>query len=111
MRIFTVILAMIIVAIGTWFGGWLAVPVCAAVYAASRRSVHAPADMAVAASLAWAALLVRLSPNPAFGRLISQLGQIFPAPGAAVALLAIVLAAVLAFTAARVSIGVAGVRD
>ena len=111
MRILTVILAAIVVAVGTWFGGWLAVPLCAAVYAAAQRTARAPGDVAVAASLAWAALLVRLAPNPAFGRLISQLGQIFPAPGVGVALLAIVLAATLAFTAARVSIGVLGVRE
>ena len=111
MRAFTVIVAAIVVATGTWFGGWLAVPLCAAVYAATRRSTRAPLDMAIAASLAWAALLVRLSPNPAFGKLLSQLGQIFPAPGVAVAALASVLAAILAFAAARLSIGVGGVRD
>ncbi len=111
MRILTVMLSAIVVAAGTWFGGWLAVPLCAAVYAAAQRTSRAPGDIAVAASLAWAILLVRLAPNPAFGRLVSQLGQIFPAPGLAVALVAILLAGVLAFTAARVSIGVLGVRD
>ena len=111
MRVLTVILAALVVAIGTWFGGWIAVPLCAAVYALSRRTAHAPGDIAVAASLAWAVLLVRLAPNPAFRRLMSQLGQIFPAPGVVIALLAIVLAAVLAFTAARVAIGFVGVRD
>ena len=111
MRALSVVLVAIVVAVGTWFGGWLAVPLCAAVYAAARRSNGAPREVALASAIAWIALLVRLAPNPAFGKLLTQLGQIFPAPGFAVAMLAVALASVLAFTAARLTVGVTGVHE
>ena len=111
MRALNVLPVAIVIAVGTWFGGWLAVPLCATVYAATRRTSRAPTEVAVAAAIAWIALLVRLVPNPAFARLMSQLGQIFPAPGFAVAILAVALASILAFTAARLTVGVTGVHE
>jgi hypothetical protein len=48
---------------------------------------------------------------PSFGTLLDQLGQIFPVPGFVVALLTLLLAAVLAATAARVTHGIVGIRE
>src|SRR5262245_15937887 len=96
---------------GTWFVGWMAVPALAAVYALVRRDARAPREAGLAALLSWLLLLVRLKMQPAFTTLLAELGQIFPVPGVAVAGLALLLAVVLAMTAARFVIGVVGLRD
>ena len=95
---------------GTWFVGWMAVPVIAAVYALARRDMRAPREAGVAALMAWLVLLIRLKMQPSFTTLLAELGQIFPIPGFAVAGLALLLAIVLAMTAARLTIGIVGVR-
>ena len=95
---------------GTWFLGWFAVPVIAAVYALVRRDLRAPREAGVAALLAWLVLLARLKSQPSFSTLLGELGQIFPVPGAAVAAIALLLATVLAMTAARVVVGIVGLR-
>lgn len=96
---------------GTWFFGWFAVPVIAAGYALARRDMRAPREAAIGALLAWLVLLVRFTSQPSFNTLLGELGQIFPVPGVAVAALALVLAMVLAVTAARLVVGIVGVRD
>lgn len=95
---------------GTWFVGWMAVPAIAAVYALARRDLRAPREAGIAALMAWLVLLVRLKMQLSFMTLLAELGQIFPVPGFAVAGLALLLAIVLAMTAARVVIGLVGVR-
>ena len=63
---------------------------------------------------AFIASLVLLSRHmvlPGFGRLLDQLGGIFPVPGLAVVGITLLLAMLLAFTSARVAIGVVGVRQ
>ena len=95
---------------GTWFIGWMAVPAIAAVYALGRREMGAPREAGMAALLAWLVLLLRLTLQPSFATLLGELGQIFPVPGFAVAGLALLLAVVLAMSAARLVIGITGVR-
>ena len=111
MRALGVFLVAAVIAVGTWFGGWLAVPLCAIVYAIARRERSAPLDAAAGAALAWLALLLRLAPNHAFGTLLLQLGQIFPAPGLIIVAVTVLLAALLAGTSARVALGVVGIRE
>ena len=99
------------IAAGTMMVGWYAVPVLAAVYALVMRSDRAMRHAALAAAIAWIGLLARAMQFEAFGRLLSQLGQIFPMPGPVVAALTVLLAVILAVTAARVVTGVVGVKD
>lgn len=101
----------IVMIAGTWFVGWMAVPAIAAVYALVRRDMRAPREAGMAALLAWLVLLIRLKMQPSFGTLLAELGQIFPVPGFAVAGLALLLAVVLSMTAARLVVGVVGVRS
>lgn len=96
---------------GLLYAPWWIVPLIAAAYALLRRAGSAPAEAAFAALLATLLLLVRQIASPAFGRLLAQLGEIFPLPGAGVLALSALLAMTLAYSSARVAIGVAGVRD
>ena len=105
-----VLVCALLMMAGTWFIGWLAVPIIAAVYALVRRDTRAPREAGLAALAAWLVLLLRLKMQPSFSTLLAELGQIFPVPGFAVAGLALLLATVLAMTAARLVIGVVGIR-
>lgn len=96
---------------GLLYAPWWIVPVLGAVYALLRRSRSAPMEAAVAALVATLLLLARQIASPAFGRLLAQLGEIFPIPGAGVLALSALVAMTLAYSSARVAIGVAGVRD
>lgn len=111
MRILGVVFLVGVFAVGTWVMGWVAVPVIAVAYAIARRDVRAPREAGVAALLSWLILVVRLVPNPAFHTLLDQLGQIFPLPGVAVVAITLLFAVILAMSAARVAIGIVGVRS
>ena len=91
-----------IMAAGTWFAGWYAVPVIAAIYALLVRRSYAPDEAALAALFAWGALLARAAAAPAFGTLLGRLGGIFPIPGSAVAVVTVAIAVLLAWSAARI---------
>lgn len=110
MRVLSLALLALAMGLGTSLVGWLAVPVLAVAYAVKVRSASAPLDAALAAAGAWLVLLLRLTLFPAFGTLLSQLGQLFPVPGVAVAAVALALAALLAWSAARLTLGVTGFR-
>jgi hypothetical protein len=92
----------------TWSFGWVAVPVIAAITAAASRQRTAPVDMAAAAAFAWAGLLAWRATAPAFTTLLDRLGGVFPAPGWVLVVVAVLLAAVLAWSAARVVVGLLG---
>ena len=111
MRYIFVLLCLSLMMAGTWFAGWLAIPVLAAAYALVRRDRRAPGEAGVAALLTWLLLGLRLTRQPSFNTLLQQLGQIFPVPGLVVAAISLLLAAVLAACAARVVIGIVGVRE
>jgi len=110
MRYLLVLLLSPLMIAGTWFAGWIAVPILAAVFALIRRDPGATREAGVAALMAWLLLLIRAAKAPSFATLLHQLGQIFPVPGIAVAALSLLLAVVLAATAARVTLGFVGVR-
>lgn len=104
----TVLLVACFIA-GLLYAPWWIVPALATVYALLRRTRSAPAEAAAAALIATLLLLVRQIASPAFGRLLAQLGETFPVPGAAVVVLSALLFMLLAYCSARVVIGVAGV--
>lgn len=111
MRILSVLMLAALVAAGTLLVGWWTVPVIAAAYALLRRSRGAPSEAMVAALLAWLLLLARLMQHDSFSTLLDRLGGIFPLPGIGVAALALLLAVLLAWSAARVTIGIVGVSE
>lgn len=111
MRFALVAALVVLMMFGTMTVGWIAVPVAGLLFGVLARTPQAPLQAAIAALIAWCLLLVRMQQYASFGTLLNQLGQIFPLPGALVALVALLLAMVLAASAARVAIGVAGVRD
>ena len=111
MRVVGVILAAVAFAIGLYFQGWITVPLVGAIYGAGLRRRSAPPDAMVGAMLASLALLLPQAIMPAFPRLLEQLGSIFPMPGIAVLALTVLVHMILAFTSARVAIGVVGVRE
>lgn len=94
----------------TMLVGWFAVPVLAAVFAVVVRKASAPGEAALAALLGWGALLARVAMVPAFTTMLPQIGALFGAPGAVVAVLSIALGVLLAWSAARVVAGLV-VRD
>lgn len=108
LRLAALILAF---AAGTVMLDWATVPVIASMYALLRRERGATLDVAVAAAVSWLILIGRQAAAPAFGALLTVLGGIFPVPGIAVALIAVALAAVLAGSAARLSLGLVGLRS
>jgi hypothetical protein len=110
MRIISLGLLAFAMALSTGLIGWMAVPTLALMYAAKVQSDRAAIDAALAAAAAWLVLLLRMAAFPAFGTLLKQLGQLFPVPGVAVAGLTLALAALLAWSAARMTLGLIGMR-
>jgi len=91
-----------VIAAATWIVGWWSVPVCGAAYALLRRGAkHVARDAAVAAMLAWAALLAYQITHPAFGRLAASAGAAIPLPAPLLMLVAVLFAGALAGSAAR----------
>ena len=111
MRVAGVLLVAVAFGIGLYFGGWMTVPLVGAIYAVAIRKRRAPADAMLGAMLASLALLVPQMVMPTFSRLLEQLGAIFPMPGIAVLALTVLLFLILAFTSARVALGVVGLRE
>lgn len=106
-----VVLLAALMAVATCFAGWITLPALAAVYAVLVRARSAPGEAALAALIGWGVLLARVSMVPAFTTLLSRLGGIFPIPGVAVALgVTLLFAVVLAWSAARVVVGVLPLR-
>lgn len=111
MKLLPLLLLAVLLGAGTTLLGWWSVPMIAAVYALLRRDVRAPREAMIAALIAWVALFARVMQYSAFSTLLDRLGRIFPMPGPGVLALALVLAMLLAWSAARVTIGVAGVSN
>ena len=91
-------------ALVTATGGWLAVPVTAAVWstlasAELRRELH----LALAASASWALLMFRGASSANDARLLALLGGIFHVPGWAFVLLTLAVPALLAWSAGVVT--------
>ena len=85
--------------LGTWFGGWWAVPAAAAVWQLVRPGE--PAWLAgLSASAAWCGLLALLPWLP-LARLAARLSGVFHLPPGGLLLLALGYAGLLAWSAAR----------
>jgi hypothetical protein len=83
--------------LGTWGLGWWTVPVIAVVWGAIAPRGDAPGrTAALAAALAWAALLGRTALLGPLGPLAAKVGAVFSLPGPVLLLIAIVFAATLA---------------
>jgi hypothetical protein len=111
MRIIQILICALIVGSCTWVAGWWAVPAFAAIYAVVRRTNSAPADVAIGTLIAWSALLVIRLLQPGHSVLLARLGAIFPVPGFVVMIIAAMFAMMLAWSTARVVIGLSGVRS
>ena len=101
MSFIRVIVLAIVLAVATYFVGWMSVPAIAAAYAVAIRKSSAPGEAALAVLLGWGALLARIAMAPAFTTLLARLGGIFPLPGAGVLVLTLVFGMALAWSAAR----------
>jgi hypothetical protein len=101
MRALALLSLALVMTAATWIGGWWTIPVCAAAFALLRRgAAGVPLDAAVAAMLAWSALLAYQASHPAFGRLMASVRGAIPLPTLGLMLVAIVFAGVLAASAA-----------
>ncbi len=99
-----ILVLAVAIAAGTWFLGWWSVPFIAALYAFTRPAETGPVrDAAIGAALAWGAMLGWHATNPAFGRLSSAIGGIFPVPAVVVMFIAVLFVSALAAAAARVA--------
>ena len=102
MTFLRVIALAVVLAATTLLPGWWSIPIVTALYALLRRNITAPGEAALAALLAWGALLARVALVPAFGVLLRALGGIFPMPGFVLAIVAVLFAVGLAWSAAKV---------
>lgn len=89
-------------ALVTATGGWLAVPVTAAVWSTlASAERHRAMRLALAAAASWALILTwGASGNGGTSKLLSLLGAIFRVPGWAFVLLTLAVPALLAWSAA-----------
>jgi hypothetical protein len=106
-----VVIVAVAFGIGLYFQGWATVPLVGAIYAVASRRRSAPQDAMLGAMIAAIALLVPQMIMPTFLRLLEKLGSIFPMPGITVLALTVLLMMILAFTSARVALGIVGTRD
>jgi len=110
MRTLQILFCALAVAICTWIAGWWSVPVFAVVYTLARRSGAAPVDAAIGTFIAWVSLLLSRTVLAGNDILLTKLGQIFPVPGFAVLVIAALFAMVLAWSAARLALGIVGTK-
>lgn len=111
MRALRVVLLAIAFVIGLWFVAWWSVPLVGAAYALVWPRRGASFEALLGALLATLLLIARQAMGPAFGALLTALGQIFPVPGIAVAGITLLLMALLAYCGARVMAGLVGIRE
>lgn len=91
-------------ALVTATGGWLAVPVTAAVWSTlATAERHRALRLAMAASASWALLLAWSTSSGGSTRLLSLLGGIFHIPGWSFVVLTLAVPALLAWSAAVVT--------
>jgi hypothetical protein len=95
------LLVAALVAAGTWFLGWWAVPLVGLGYGLARRRAPSAIEAALGAAIGWGALLGWQASAPAFGRLADALSGVFPLPTAGLVALTLCFAAGLAGGAAR----------
>ncbi len=92
-----VLMVSLLSAVGTWLGGWWALPLIGAAY--GWRGGR-PLFAGVGAALGWAALFLLLPAAP-LGRLLTRLGALAHLPGPALIALTILFAGLLGWSAGR----------
>lgn len=95
------LLLAVLMAAGTWLGGWWAVPLLAAGWQWLRPG--SAWSIGVAALLAWGGLLMLLPPAP-FGRLLERLGGLLSLPGPLLLVLPLAYVLLLGWSAARLTL-------
>lgn len=99
-RLLEVVGLALLIALGTWHGGWWVIPSVAAVWQLIRR--REPAWLAaVAGALGWAALLLVL-PLGALDRLDGRLSRLVHLPPPGATMITLGFAALLGWSAARI---------
>lgn len=107
-RLGSIALAAVLIAAGTWLVGWWAVPAVAVVWQLAEREAP-PWGAALAALLGWG-LLLALIPFAPLGRLSVRLAGVFQLPAWGLLVLVLGYAALMGWSAARVTEAIAGVR-
>lgn len=98
-RLLEALALAVLMGLATWFGGWWAVPVVAAIWQLVRPKE--PAWLAsLSAGAAWSVLLA-LQPWLPLARLTARLSGVFHLPPGGVVLIALGYAGLLAWSAAR----------
>ncbi len=92
-----VLVAVLLGAVGTWLGGWWAVPVIGA--ACGWRGGR-PVLVGVGTAIGWGALILLLPAAP-LSRLLTRLGALAHLPGPALIALTLLFAGLLGWSAAR----------
>lgn len=111
MRVLRMLLLIACFAAGVYFIAWWTVPLVAGLFALLYRGRRAPRDAMLGALSSSLLLLAPRAAVPSFAPLLRQVGQTFPMPGVAVLVLGVLLSMTLAFTAARVVLGIVGSRE
>jgi hypothetical protein len=98
-RLLEGLLLAVLIGLGTWFGGWWAAPIVAAIWQAFRRAE--PSWLAgFASAVAWGGLLLRLPWLP-LGRLTARLSGVLHLPPGGALLAALGYAWLLGWSTAR----------
>jgi hypothetical protein len=91
-------------AIATVVLGWWSVPVVAVAWALVRRGAPSTSSLAaVAAALAWGALLASVAARGPFGTLATQLAGVMALPTVVLPLVTLIFPALLAWSAAQLT--------
>jgi len=94
----------LLLACGTWFGGWWLVPVTAALYGAwAFRQRSAVLTAGFAGALAWGALLLVDAAQGPMGRLLDIFHGLFRVSGGMIAFMTMAYAALLGASAAALA--------
>ncbi|HTS88519.1 MAG TPA: hypothetical protein VMG41_08520 [Gemmatimonadales bacterium] len=105
-RALEALLAALAMGLGTWFGGWWAVPAVAALWQLLRRTTP-PLVPAFGAALAWVVLLAILPWAP-LDRLALRLSALFHLPPGGALLLPLAYAWLMAWSSARITRAITG---
>ena len=100
-RLIRIVLLTAAFLMGTWVFGWWAIPAIGLLWGVLARGTSGSAvTAAVAAVLAWAALLGLDAIDGRFGALLARIAPVFTLPGIALVGVTLLLAALLAWSAA-----------
>lgn len=96
----------LVLGFATWAVGWTGVPLIAFLWGAWRREERrAPVEAGIAASSAWACLLVLAAFRAPVFMVVERMGGLAGVPGAAIVMVMLAFAFGLAWSAAEVARG------